>query len=111
VNQVMENPYGDKTVRNYLNAAAFAQPTAGTLGNHGRNSIAGPGFWAIDMALTRLVSFGGAKNLELRTEVFNLTNNFNWGVPTTNFTSGNFGRILAMAGTPRILQFGVKFGF
>lgn len=111
VNQVLENPYGAKTVDNYLNAAAFAQPAAGTLGNHRRNSIQGPGFWAIDMALTRLVTFGGARTLELRTEIFNLTNNFNWGVPTTNFTSGNFGRILSMAGTPRILQFGVKFGF
>jgi hypothetical protein len=29
----------------------------------------------------------------------------------TNFNSGAFGRITAMAGTPRIMQFGVKYGF
>src|SRR4029450_2618637 len=33
VNQVNDNPYGDKTLLNYLKAAAFAFPGAGTLGN------------------------------------------------------------------------------
>jgi hypothetical protein len=38
-------------------------------------------------------------------------NNFNWGNPVTNFNSGAFGRITTMAGSPRIMQFGVKYGF
>jgi len=29
----------------------------------------------------------------------------------TNFNSGAFGRVTSMAGTPRVLQFGVKYGF
>jgi hypothetical protein len=49
--------------------------------------------------------------MEVRTEVFNVFNNFNWGNPITNFRSGNFGRIQSMAGDPRILQFVVKYGF
>jgi hypothetical protein len=43
--------------------------------------------------------------------VFNLFNTFNWGNPVTNFNSGTFGRITSMTGTPRIMQFGVKYGF
>ena len=51
------------------------------------------------------------RNIELRLEVFNLFNTFNWGLPNTNFGSGTFGRITSQATDPRILQFGVKYGF
>ena len=44
-------------------------------------------------------------------EEFNLFNNFNWGYPATNFNSDTFGRIQIQAGGPRIMQFGVKYGF
>jgi hypothetical protein len=117
VNQVLDNPHGDKTVNNWLNPRAFAQPALGTLGNFRRNSVRAPAFWSVDLALSRQVSFAGTRSLELRVEAFNLLNTFNWGAPIsggrtdTNFNSGAFGRITSMAGTPRIMQFGVKFGF
>ena len=71
----------------------------------------GSGFWTIDMALSRLINFGDTRSLELRVEAFNLTNNFNWGAPGTNLNNAQFGRITAMAGSPRIMQFGIKYGF
>ena len=111
VNQVSDDVYGAKTLTSYLNRAAFEQPAAGVFGNHILNSIRGPGFWKIDMALSRLFPFGGTRNLEVRVEAFNLLNNFNWGLPITNLSSGNFGRIQTQAGDSRILQFGIKYGF
>ena len=57
------------------------------------------------------VSFGPQQNVELRFEVFNLLNNFNWGDPVTNLDAGNFGQIISQAGDPRIMQFGIKYGF
>ena len=51
------------------------------------------------------------QNLELRWEVFNLFNTFNWGNPNTNLAAGTFGRITSTAGDPRIMQFGIKYGF
>ena len=36
---------------------------------------------------------------------------FNWGNPGTNFNAGTFGRITSISGDPRILQFGIKYGF
>ncbi len=111
VNQVNADPYGDKSLNNYLSAAAFAAPGPGEYGNHVNNSIEGPGFWTVDMALSRLVSFAATRQLELRLEIFNLFNNFNWGSPVTNFDAGTFGRITSSAGDPRIMQFGIKYGF
>jgi len=111
VNQVNANPYGDQSLNNYLSAVAFAAPAPGTYGDHRNNSIEGPGFWTVDMALSRLVSFASTRQLELRVEIFNLFNNFNWGNPVTNFDAGTFGRITSSAGDPRIMQFGIKYGF
>ena len=110
-NQVLDDPYGDGTLNNYLNPAAFAYPAAGTLGDHIRGSIAGPAFWTVDLALARSISITSTQNLELRIETFNLLNHFNWGNPTVNLDAANFGRIQTQAGAPRILQFGVKYGF
>ena len=111
VDQVSDEVYGDKTLANYLNRAAFANPAPGTYGNHARNSIQGPGAWKTDLAVSRLFSFVGAQQLEIRFEAFNLFNTFNWGNPITTLSSGNFGRIQSLSGDPRILQFGIKYGF
>ena len=111
LNQVSDDVYGTKTVTSYLNPAAFAYPAAGTYGDFVRNSIEGPGFWSIDMALSRLVAMSSTQKVELRLEAFNLTNHVNWAPPTSNYDSRNFGRITAIAGAPRILQFGIKYGF
>jgi hypothetical protein len=111
VDQVSDDVYGPKTLMNYLNPAAFGQPAAGTFGTHQRNSIKGPWFHKVDLALSRLVSLAATRTIELRLEVFNLFNTFNWGLPNANFGSGTFGRITTMTGDPRIMQFGIKYGF
>jgi len=76
-----------------------------------RNSIKGPGFWKVDLALSRLVSLAATHKVEFRWEVFNLFNTFNWGLPATNLAAGTFGRITSTTGDPRIMQFGIKYGF
>ena len=67
--------------------------------------------WTVDMAISRIVAFTTQQNVELRVEVFNLLNNFNRGDPVTNLDAGNFGQIIPQAGDPRIMQFGIKYGF
>ena len=111
LNQVSDDVYGDKSLTNYFNLAAFAYPAAGTFGDHVRNSIEGPGFWSVDLALSRLVRLPSEQTLEMRMESFNLLNHMNWAAPTTNYDSRNFGRITAINGSMRIIQFGVKYGF
>ncbi|MBI4484751.1 MAG: TonB-dependent receptor [Acidobacteria bacterium] len=111
VNQVNDDVYGARTLENFLNRSAFALPAAGTLGNYRKNSIEGPGYWSVDMAFSRLINSGDRPALELRVEVFNLLNNFNWGDPVTVLNQATFGRITTMAGAPRIMQFGIKYAF
>jgi hypothetical protein len=111
VNAVKDDPYGDKSLNNYLSAAAFAFPAPGTLGNSPRGAVMGPAYWAVDLALAKLVSIGAGKNVELRVETFNLLNNFNWGNPNTSLDSPVFGRIQTQTGSPRVMQFGIKYNF
>jgi outer membrane receptor protein involved in Fe transport len=110
--QVSNDVYGDRTLASYLNRGAFAQPAPEkAIGNHPVNSIRGPAFWTIDLALSKLLSLAAAQSLELRLEAFNLLNHFNWGNPQTNLNAGTFGRITSQAGESRVMQFGIKYGF
>ena len=112
-NKVSDDFYAH-SVTSYFNRAAFAQPAAGTLGDLPRNAAVGPNFWNVDLAVSKLVAVTGTQRMELRLEAFNLLNHFNWGDPiATNlaFSAGTFGRITTQAGTPRIIQFGIKYDF
>ena len=108
---MLDNPYGDMTLDNWLNPDAFEPPAPGTLGNFRRNSVRGPGFWTVDAALSKLVSLGATQPVALRVEAFNLFNTLNLDVPDGNHISPTFGQITSMAGTPRILQFGIRYTF
>ncbi len=111
VDRVLDDPFGDKSLTNYLNPAAFAYPAAGEFGNSAPRGFEGPAFWNINSALARVVPVGDGRTLELRFEAFNLLNHFNWGNPSTNLDAGTFGCISTQAGDSRVLQFAVKYGF
>jgi hypothetical protein len=110
VNQVLDDPYGDRSLNNWFNPAAFAQPALGTHGNSGRNAYEGPGKRVVDLSLVRSFLFLDTQRIEARIEAFNAFNWFRWGNPVNNFSSATFGRILT-ADEPRIMQFAVKYQF
>lgn len=74
------NPYltNDRLI---LNPAAFATPAPGTFGNVPRNFLRGPGFRQFDIVLNKRIRFSESKNLEFRTEIFNIFNHTNFDVP------------------------------
>jgi hypothetical protein len=112
-NQILQNPFGDKSaaaLSNYLNPAAFADPALGTMGNMGRNSIRGPLTWSFDVALSRAFPFAENRRLEFRAEAYNVTNSFRPGNPNTTIGNRNFGVIRSSA-APRIMQFALKYVF
>ena len=109
-NQILENPYGDKSTGRYLNPAAFAIPTTGTYGTMGRANIAGPGSIRIDMGVTRTFDVRENHTLELKVEAFNAPNHVNPSNPNTSLNNQFFGQIRGV-GDPRVAQMSLKYVF
>jgi hypothetical protein len=108
--QIMGNPYGDKSINNYLNPGAFTLPDLGSNGNMSPFSIQGPGTWQLDTALSRTFQIRESQKLEVRAEAFNVTNGFRPLNPSTNLASNIFGKITSSY-DPRIMQFALKYIF
>ena len=110
-NQILGDPYGDRnSTARYLNPAAFAQPALGTIGNVRPFSIEGPGYWQLDMAVSRSFQIREAKKLEFRAEAFNLTNHFIPKDPNLNFNANTFGQITT-SGDARVMQLALRYAF
>jgi hypothetical protein len=108
--QVLEDPYGDKTVAKYLNPAAFAQPALGTLSTLAPRNILGPSNWQFDMALSRSFAIAEGQKMDFRLESFNVTNSLRKGNPTTALNSNTFGQITSSSDA-RVMQFALKYAF
>jgi hypothetical protein len=109
--QMLANPYcANKSVSCWLNPSAFAQPALGTYGNMNPGTIEGPGFFGIDVNVTRKFQVRERQALEVRAEAFNVLNHVNLLDPVGTLTSSTFGQIQA-ANDPRILQFALKYVF
>jgi hypothetical protein len=81
------SPYLDND-RNFLNPAAFAIPAAGTFGNLARNALKGPSFKQFDLILNRHFRFSETRNIEFRTEIFNVFNRANFANPASTINVG-----------------------
>src|SRR5262245_22063921 len=113
-NLVGDPDAGPHTIERWMDPAAFQRldplTQAGRFGNAPRNAVRGPGYADLDVSLVRTFGLPGGTSLQARAESFNVTNHVNLGLPVADLNSANFGRILS-AGSPRLMQFGVKFIF
>jgi hypothetical protein len=94
----------------YVNPNLYAANATGTYGNAGHNSLRGPGYFDIDVALTREFHLLERLTLQARGEAFNILNHPNFGLPNGNISSASFGQITT-AFDPRILQGSLKLVF
>jgi len=92
--------------------AKFSAPGAGEFGNTGRNFFVGPHYVEIDASLLKRVTLNERFKLEFRADATNLTNTVAFGAPTTDITSGTFGRIRnTVTSGSRKIQLGAKIRF
>jgi carboxypeptidase family protein/TonB-dependent receptor-like protein len=113
----------------WLNPAAFTTPQPGTFGNLPRNFLRGPGFVQLDLMFSKDFRFIQTQALQLRVEMFNITNRLNYenpaavlpngtpGVPFTAAQTGTFGYMLGPLnrtvglGTARQTQVSLRYSF
>ncbi|MFB3829633.1 MAG: carboxypeptidase regulatory-like domain-containing protein [Bryobacteraceae bacterium] len=111
------NPYLDTNrprkdlINQYFNTAAFAPAALGTFGTAPRNFMRRLGSWNADLSLMKKFRVREGTSIQFRSEFFNAFNNVNLSGPQTSLNVANrFGRIES-AGSPRIIQFGLKLLF
>ena len=102
-------PRNARTAEHWFDTTAFALQPLYMFGSAPRNSVIGPGYTNVDVALAKNWSVGG-KRLEFRWEVFNLLNRANFDLPNRIFGSPNFARVFS-AKNPREMQMGVRLTF
>jgi hypothetical protein len=98
------------------NGEFFTSPCLGCVGNLGRNSFVGPGFWGADISGFKNFKVSERLNFQFRAEAFNVFNHTDFQLPGANSLGNN--RINSLqfgqsAGTfnPRNLQFGFRLAF
>ena len=122
------DPYLKDGVR-WLNPAAFATPQPGTFGNVPRNYLRGPEFWQADLMVSKDIRMFDAQAIQIRLELFNITNRLNYENPTaalpngtagaafTDASAGTFGYMLGPLnrtvglGTARQTQISIRYTF
>ena len=96
-----------------LNPMDFAEPRAGAVGNTGRNAFRGPGFYSLDVSLSRTFAasrLGEAGRITIRADAFNFLNHANLNSPDSTlgspgFGTGLYGRQGRESGFPALVPF------
>ncbi|HMF77845.1 MAG TPA: TonB-dependent receptor [Bryobacteraceae bacterium] len=108
------SPYLDNpTPTRWYNPAAFALQPAGTFGNLGRNTVIGPGIFALDFSAHKefRMPYSEQHRLQFRFEGFNILNHPVWSPPNINTQASAFGSVTGTAIAMRQLQMALKYLF
>jgi hypothetical protein len=110
-------PSGQRTLAEWFNTAAFANPAPGTWGDSGRNILQGPGTKNVDFSVFKNTHVTESKVLQLRAEFFNLFNTPQFDNPAATVSAGTIGKVSSAGSEPlfqrleRQIQLGAKFTF
>ncbi len=105
-----------KTAEQWISPDCFSAPTSPFRPGTAPRSlnVRTDGAFNLDASLSKNFPWGDSKNLQLRVESFNLTNNVHLGRPNVNFNTNDlstFGRITSVRNQPRQFQFAARFSF
>jgi hypothetical protein len=103
-------PAGERRTDRWFDTGAFLLPAPFTFGSARRNSVVGPGYASLDLAIAKTWPLASQRSIEFRWEIFNALNRTNLDLPNRIFDTPNFGRIFS-AKPPREMQVGVKVSF
>jgi len=92
-------------------ARQFTLPEAGSQGTSERNAFSGPKYINLDVAMHKSFRIREGQTVQIRLESYNVFNQTRFGLPNTNLTSPDFGRINSTVGNQRKLQFALRYQF
>jgi hypothetical protein len=110
-------PSGQRTLQDWFDLTAFANPGFRVWGNGGRNILWGPGTKQLDLSLFKSFVVREKAHLQFRAELFNATNTPQFNLPNATIGSPSSGRITSAGSdatlqrTEREVQFALKFIF
>ena len=110
--RVAKGPASDPGPDRWFDVKAFPVVSNGSFrfGNSGRNILDAPGLQEFNLTLFKNFALTERISAQFRGEAFNAFNHANFGIPNRNVNEPAAATI-AMAGTPRLMQFGLKLYF
>jgi hypothetical protein len=95
-----------------FDTSVFSAVPLGTVGNTGLSIMHGPPQRRMDLSIFKNLTVGQTRRLQLRAEVYNVTNTPSFWLPDFNYGSPGFGSISSTGNSiPRQMQFGIKYLF
>ena len=109
----------EKNLSNYFNLSCFEPPPvisadgATAFGDARPGIVSGPGQVNFDFALIKQTALGHSerRNLQFRSEFFNLFNHAQFANPASEFGVPTFGFITSTVVSPRVIQLALKLNF
>jgi hypothetical protein len=101
--------YGTGRGELWFDTSTFVEPTPGTIGTVGRNTVRGPGYQNWNATLSRTFRFQERFRLNMMLSGFNVTNSTHFNDPAGSFT-GSFGQITSSFGE-RQVRIGARLEF
>ena len=103
-------PASKRTVARWFDTSCYVLPAFRTYGNTGAQTMDGPSYKVLNLAVNKIFHMSESANLQFRAEFFNAFNHANFGRPTADVQSPSFGQI-SSAGPGRQIQFAMKVMF
>jgi hypothetical protein len=110
-NHVCDGKLSNPTVGEWFDITCFAAPAVGVLGNSARSTLYGPGQVNFDTSVFKQFKLTESKELQFRTEFFNIGNHPQFSIPATALGAATFGKITGTVNSARQIQFALKFLF
>ena len=115
---VVGNPNpSNRTVQNWYNVNAFAQPAPGTFGDERRNGLFGPHYSLVNFSLGKNFAIREGIGLQFRIDSYNLFNHPSFSNPNTGQSFGTSGAptsassITSTTSGPRSFQLNARISF